>query len=347
MVSFREDAIEDERAASPSVDGRIRRPRSSRRCWPPSAPDRLPSCSSRSRPTTGSSGRSTCRRRWPAKPSSAAISPTRCAATGPRRNACPFSAPAAGRITFQPLSTRSSAGLDSTPVWGSPQSDHGRNQAWFEFNSELGELLGMEVVQLPVYSWGCAAGHAIRMASRLTGRGIDRQLDHLHAEELAKLGVGARTTPGCDHHQTGRAPDGGEELCPADDLVDNGWNVMQPAARARKDRHSAAVRLRRSVSARWQLVFAGQRGRRSSGRSSRWSAGICSDTRRWIRAPMAASIACGSRRCESGHRRGLRLIWPLQSHPPETTPCRPAKPSKLGATVPNLGAVGLRYHGRL
>src|SRR5262249_60265576 len=57
-----------------------------------------------------------------------------------------------------------------TPVWGSPQSDHGRNQAWFEFNSGLGELLDMEVVQLPVYSWGCAAGHAIRMASRITGR---------------------------------------------------------------------------------------------------------------------------------------------------------------------------------
>lgn len=57
-----------------------------------------------------------------------------------------------------------------TPVWGSPQSDHGHNQAWFEFNSQLGELLDMEVVQLPVYSWGCAIGHAIRMASRLTGR---------------------------------------------------------------------------------------------------------------------------------------------------------------------------------
>ncbi|MGD9511562.1 MAG: aminomethyl-transferring glycine dehydrogenase, partial [Geminicoccaceae bacterium] len=28
----------------------------------------------------------------------------------------------------------------------------------------------MEVVSLPVYSWGCAAGHAIRMAARLTGR---------------------------------------------------------------------------------------------------------------------------------------------------------------------------------
>ncbi|MGH6900127.1 MAG: aminomethyl-transferring glycine dehydrogenase subunit GcvPA [Geminicoccaceae bacterium] len=57
-----------------------------------------------------------------------------------------------------------------TPVWGSPQSDHGRNQAWFEFNSQLGELLEMEVVQLPVYSWGCAIGHAIRMACRITGR---------------------------------------------------------------------------------------------------------------------------------------------------------------------------------
>lgn len=57
-----------------------------------------------------------------------------------------------------------------TNVWGSPQSDHGRNQAWFEFNSQLGALLNMDVVQLPVYSWGCAAGHAIRMAARMTGR---------------------------------------------------------------------------------------------------------------------------------------------------------------------------------
>jgi glycine dehydrogenase subunit 1 len=57
-----------------------------------------------------------------------------------------------------------------TPVWGSPQSDHGRNQAWFEYASQLGELLEMDVVQLPVYSWGCAAGHTIRMAARLTER---------------------------------------------------------------------------------------------------------------------------------------------------------------------------------
>lgn len=57
-----------------------------------------------------------------------------------------------------------------TPVWGSAQSDFGRNQAWFEYSSQLGELLNMDVVGLPVYSWGCAIGHAIRMASRMTQR---------------------------------------------------------------------------------------------------------------------------------------------------------------------------------
>lgn len=57
-----------------------------------------------------------------------------------------------------------------SPVWGTPSSDFGRNQAWFEYTSQLGLLVGMEMVALPVYSWGCAAGHAIRMAARMTGR---------------------------------------------------------------------------------------------------------------------------------------------------------------------------------
>ena len=57
-----------------------------------------------------------------------------------------------------------------TPVLGTTASEHGRNQAYFEFCSQLGELLNMDFVGLPVYSWGCAAGHAIRMASRLNGR---------------------------------------------------------------------------------------------------------------------------------------------------------------------------------
>lgn len=57
-----------------------------------------------------------------------------------------------------------------TSVWGTPSSDHGRNQAWFEFCSMMGELVGMEFVGLPVYSWGCAVGNAVRMAARLNGR---------------------------------------------------------------------------------------------------------------------------------------------------------------------------------
>ncbi|MFO1150530.1 MAG: aminomethyl-transferring glycine dehydrogenase subunit GcvPA [Alsobacter sp.] len=57
-----------------------------------------------------------------------------------------------------------------TNVWGSAQSDHGRNQAWFEYASMLGALLELDVVGLPVYSWGCAIGHAVRMAARITGR---------------------------------------------------------------------------------------------------------------------------------------------------------------------------------
>jgi glycine dehydrogenase subunit 1 len=57
-----------------------------------------------------------------------------------------------------------------TSVWGTPMSDHGRNQAWFEFCSQLGELVACDFVGLPVYSWGCAAGSAIRMASRINGR---------------------------------------------------------------------------------------------------------------------------------------------------------------------------------
>lgn len=68
----------------------------------------------------------------------------------------------------------------ATPVLGTPPSEHGRNQAQFEFCSLIGELIEMEYVGLPVYSWGCAAGHAIRMASRLNGRSevlVPRSID--------------------------------------------------------------------------------------------------------------------------------------------------------------------------
>jgi len=57
-----------------------------------------------------------------------------------------------------------------TAYCGEAYSDFGKFQLLFEYQSELGELLGMDVVCLPVYSWGMAAGNAVRMASRITGR---------------------------------------------------------------------------------------------------------------------------------------------------------------------------------
>ena len=74
-----------------------------------------------------------------------------------------------------------------TSVFGSPMSDHGRNQAWFEFCSQLAELIGMEFVGLPVYSWGCAAGHAIRMASRINARREVLVVETLDPERLAVI----------------------------------------------------------------------------------------------------------------------------------------------------------------
>lgn len=74
-----------------------------------------------------------------------------------------------------------------TPVWGTPASDHGRNQAWFEFASLLGELLELDFVGLPVYSWGCAAGHALRMTARMTGRSEVLVPDLMDPERLAVI----------------------------------------------------------------------------------------------------------------------------------------------------------------
>ena len=45
-----------------------------------------------------------------------------------------------------------------TPVWGTPSSDHGRNQAWFEFASQLGELVGMDFVGLARLQLGLRRG---------------------------------------------------------------------------------------------------------------------------------------------------------------------------------------------
>lgn len=57
-----------------------------------------------------------------------------------------------------------------TAYGGTPYSTYGRMQAQFEFQSLLGELVGMDVVSEGSYSWGTVAGNALRMASRITGK---------------------------------------------------------------------------------------------------------------------------------------------------------------------------------
>ena len=57
-----------------------------------------------------------------------------------------------------------------TAYAGEPYEDHGRFQTLFEYASMMGELLDMDVVNVPTYDWGQAASTSLRMAARITGR---------------------------------------------------------------------------------------------------------------------------------------------------------------------------------
>jgi glycine dehydrogenase subunit 1 len=57
-----------------------------------------------------------------------------------------------------------------TAYAGEPYEDHGRFHALFEYASMMGELLEMDVVNVPTYDWGQAASTAIMMATRITDR---------------------------------------------------------------------------------------------------------------------------------------------------------------------------------
>jgi glycine dehydrogenase subunit 1 len=48
--------------------------------------------------------------------------------------------------------------------------DHGKYQALFEYASMMGDLLEMDMVNLPTFDWMQAAATSVRMASRITGR---------------------------------------------------------------------------------------------------------------------------------------------------------------------------------
>ena len=57
-----------------------------------------------------------------------------------------------------------------TAYAGEPYEDHGRFQALFEYASMMGELLDMDVVNVPTYDWAQAASTSIRMAARISDR---------------------------------------------------------------------------------------------------------------------------------------------------------------------------------
>jgi len=57
-----------------------------------------------------------------------------------------------------------------TAYAGEPYDDHGRFQALFEYSSMMGELLEMDVVNVPTYDGFQATATSIRMVCRLTGR---------------------------------------------------------------------------------------------------------------------------------------------------------------------------------
>ncbi|MFC2028816.1 aminomethyl-transferring glycine dehydrogenase subunit GcvPA [Chloroflexota bacterium] len=57
-----------------------------------------------------------------------------------------------------------------TAYAGGDWADHGRYQAMFEYQSMIGDLLAMDVVSAPVYDGTTAAGDALHIASRATGR---------------------------------------------------------------------------------------------------------------------------------------------------------------------------------
>jgi glycine dehydrogenase subunit 1 len=74
-----------------------------------------------------------------------------------------------------------------TAYAGEPYDDHGRFQALFEYASMMGELLNMDVVNVPTYDGYQAAATAIRMASRITGRREVLITGTISAGKLSKI----------------------------------------------------------------------------------------------------------------------------------------------------------------
>lgn len=74
-----------------------------------------------------------------------------------------------------------------TAYAGEPYDDHGRFQALFEYESLMGELLDMDVVNVPTYDGFQAAATGLRMAARITRRDEVLVSRSISADKLSKL----------------------------------------------------------------------------------------------------------------------------------------------------------------
>lgn len=74
-----------------------------------------------------------------------------------------------------------------TAYAGEPYDDHGRFQALFEYASMMGELLNMDVVNVPTYDGLQAAATSVRMAARITGRQEALIVKTIHPAVLSKI----------------------------------------------------------------------------------------------------------------------------------------------------------------
>jgi glycine dehydrogenase subunit 1 len=72
-----------------------------------------------------------------------------------------------------------------TAYGGESYNDFGRFQSLFEYESLVAELVDLDVVNVPTMDWGQAAATAVRMSSRITGRGTALVAGTMSPERLA------------------------------------------------------------------------------------------------------------------------------------------------------------------
>jgi glycine dehydrogenase subunit 1 len=74
-----------------------------------------------------------------------------------------------------------------TAYAGEPYEDHGRFQALFQYQSMMGELLAMDVVNVPTYDGYQATATALSMAGRMTGRSRILAVSDVLPAKLSKV----------------------------------------------------------------------------------------------------------------------------------------------------------------